>query len=455
MEGTTRVVTSKLFDSHTAAFLEDLVILVHTTSGVILRVDEVSKDFQPCEHDIDLRGLTVLPGFVDAHVHLFLHPYSETSWDDQVLKENIVERTVRATNHARETLLAGFTTVRDLGTEGALDGDTALRACISKPKNLTPGPRYFIANRAIVSTGGYGPKGNIHLDRQGVDGQLGAEATDGVEECRKAVRRQLGAGADWIKIYADYRTKGRQLPSEETALSYPLFSREELKVMIDTAHSLGARVAAHASNEESVVEVAKLGVDTVEHGYRLTKRGLATLQAHKTIWIPTLMAYESGTNQVIKDLTKRAFQAAIDRAVAGDIRIAVGGDTGVFAHGKNADEMKIMVRHGAPWRQVLRWATLGGWEAVRGVKWEGKDGEQRLRALEQDMCDAEIIAAAQETSDNGMAFGAIRRGWAADIIAIDGDLDGDFAAAVNPQNVVFVMKAGIVHKRVGRAQASI
>ncbi|KZV84226.1 hypothetical protein EXIGLDRAFT_683045 [Exidia glandulosa HHB12029] len=447
---TTRIVTSRLFDPYTLEFLEDRLITVHTASGVILRVSRVSKDFQASTHDIDLRGLTVLPGFVDSHVHFFLHPYSETSWDDQVLKENLVERTVRAVNHARETLLAGYTAVRDLGTEGAEDADTPLRACISKPKNLTVGPRYFIANRAIVSTGGYGPKGNINLNRQGVDDRLGAEAADGIEECRKAVRRQIGAGADWIKIYAEYRTKTRNLTSEESLDSYPLFSREELKVMIDTAHSGGVRVAAHVVNEESIITLADLGIDTIEHGQLISDRGLAVLNRTKTIWTPTLMAFESHPNgSIAREPAKRAFQAALESAVRGDIRISVGGDTGVFSHGKNADEMKVMVRYGAPWKHVLRWATLGGWEAVRPMRWEGSRGSELLQARDV-MSDEEVVAAAETTSDNSIPFGVIRRGWAADIIALEGDLEKDFAAAVSPDSVRFVMKAGVVYKQDGR-----
>ncbi|KAK7695152.1 hypothetical protein QCA50_002342 [Cerrena zonata] len=199
-----KIYAGKLFDSEKGQLVEHKLITVSTESGLIVDVRTydpraVEADFS-IEANIDLRSQTVLPGFVDCHVHMFLHPYSETSWEDQNTRESLVERTVRATTHARRTLMAGFTAVRDLGTEGAEDADVLFRNCVSGPNPIIPGPRYFCANRAIVTTGSYGPKNRLYPNRTGVEGITGAETADGVDECIKVVRRQVGAGADWIKV---------------------------------------------------------------------------------------------------------------------------------------------------------------------------------------------------------------------------------------------------------------
>jgi len=361
-----------------------------------------------------------------------------------VTRESITERTIRAVNHAKKTLLAGFTTVRDLGTEGAEDADIALRKCISHPLSLTPGPRYFCANRALVSTGAYGPKGDLHPYKEGVDGMKGAEVVDGEDECRKAVRRQVGAGADWIKVYADYRSRSRMSGVSEDvgSASFPLFTRSELKCIIDTAHSLEVKVAAHASRADTIETLISLGIDSIEHGTFMDIETLEQLQrCEKPItWVPTLAAYATsdphGSNWAE---SARVFRAALNM---GGIRIACGGDTGVFPHGKNAFELQLMVKLGADWREVLKWATLGGWECVRGTQWEGKEGKRRIK----------MLATLQENGpcprmrDNDVPFGAIRPGFAADIIATSGDLSSDFFTAVESQSIKFVMKGGQVYK---------
>ncbi|KDQ20340.1 hypothetical protein BOTBODRAFT_101627 [Botryobasidium botryosum FD-172 SS1] len=461
-----RILVSSLFEPETLAFLHNKTIVVDAETGLIRKVRSHDQLDDRCEAEdgdvriIDLRGLTVLPGFVDTHVHcepnqqssptVFLHPYSETSWTDQVTRESITERTVRAVNHAKKTLLAGFTTVRDLGTEGAEDADIALRKCISHPLSLTPGPRYFCANRALVSTGAYGPKGDLHPHREGVDGMRGAEVVDGEDECRKAVRRQIGAGADWIKvaIYEYYRTRSRmsEVSEDVGAASFPLFTKSELKCIIDTAHALGVKVAAHASRADTIKTLISLGIDSIEHGTSMDVQTLEELQrCDKPItWVPTLAAYITSDPHGSKwKESARVFRAALDM---GGVRIACGGDTGVFPHGKNALELQLMVKLGADWREVLKWATLGGWECVRGMQWEGKEGERRLRAL----------AALQESGscprmrDNDVPFGAIRPGFAADIIATSGDLSTDFFNAVEPKSIEFVMKGGRVYKMEGK-----
>ncbi|EJD03492.1 uncharacterized protein FOMMEDRAFT_166890 [Fomitiporia mediterranea MF3/22] len=430
-------------------FLYNQIITIDRASGLICDVRHFGElpDLEStvqAGNVVDLRRVTVLPGFVDAHVHLFLHPYSETSWDDQLTKEPLVERTIRAVAHARETLLAGFTTVRDLGTEGAGDADISLRRCLSGPDALAPGPRYFCANRALVPTGSYGPRSRIILNAEGVQGVTGAEVADGVEECRKAIRRQTGAGADWIKIYADYRYRSRMadVSARPAAASLATFQTDELKALIDTAHQLGLKIAAHASTAPAISTVVKLGVDTVEHGDGVDDMALfARMAQHGVTWVPTLAAYHTLGKADVWARACATFQAAL----ATDVKIACGGDTGVFRHGDNALEMQLMVRLGADWRRVLRWATLGGWECVRSKEWEGPRGAERLEKVEELREGLDVVG------DNEMPFGAIRKGFSADMIATTGDPENDFENAVKPASISFVMKMGKVYKKDGVA----
>ncbi|KAL5533824.1 hypothetical protein ACEPAG_284 [Sanghuangporus baumii] len=447
------ILAGSLFDPRSLDFLHDQAITVDPVTGLISDVrplgeldsEAVANAVQAGDPSvIDLRRATVLPGFVDVHVHLFLHPYSETSWDDQLTKEPLVERTVRAVAHARETLLAGFTTVRDLGTEGAGDADISLRKCLSGKHSLAPGPRYFCANRALVPTGSYGPRSRLILNQEGVEGIIGAEVADGVEECRKAVRRQVGAGADWIKIYADYRYRSRlaDVSARPAAASVATFQTDELKALIDTAHHLGLKIAAHASTAPAISTLVKLGVDTVEHGYGVDDAALFARMAQNGVtWVPTLAAYHTLGKEDVWTRACATFQAALTT----DVKIACGGDTGVFRHGDNALELQLMVRLGADWREVLRWATLGGWECVRSKEWEGLRGKERLERIE------ELREGRSVVGDNEVPFGVIRKGFAADLIATTGDLENDFDKAVAPGSISFVMKMGKVYKKDGVA----
>jgi len=343
--------------------------------------------------------------------------------------------------------MAGYTSVRDLGTEGAGDADIALRSCLSGPNPIIPGPRYFCANRAIVTTGSYGPKSGVHLNQEGVDGITGAEVADGVVECVKAVRRQIGAGADWIKMYADYRFRSRMTSVSPSVASASLrtFDKDETEAIITTAHTLGVKVAAHSQHwpHVNVHETP----DSIEHTYDMAFDRLLHLQAQRggsassrPIWVPTLAVFYTAGDPGIWARSSKTFQEALRRGITG---IACGGDTGVFPHGDNALEMKLMVRLGADWRQVLRWGTLGGWECIRSMSWEGEAGAARLRNVETLGEDRRVVG------DNEMPFGAIRKGFAADIVATAGDLEEDFENAVDKANVVFVMKTGKVYKRDG------
>ncbi|KAG9026234.1 hypothetical protein FRB95_009072 [Tulasnella sp. JGI-2019a] len=498
-----RTLASRIFDSDTATFVKDRVITISRVTGLITDVPatdgKVNYHADTSVDIIDLRSSNValLPGLIDTHVHMFLHPYAETSWDDQVTKESTAERVIRATVHARNTLMAGYTSVRDLGTEGAEEADLALRKCISSPACLIPGPRLFVATRAIVSTGSYGPKTDLGPNREGVDGKIGAEAADGEAECRRVVRRQIGAGVDVIKIYAgtasdvslepkakllrriaDYgfRSRNSNVAPNTAATSWPLFSTPELRVMIDTAHSLGTKVCAHAIRDDTIQTLVELGADSIEHGTFMKEGALRVLQGSqgKTVWNPTLATFSrrGPYSEQWKD-TKRTFQAALEM---GGITMACGGDTGTFPHGGNALEMASMIELGADWHQVLKWNTLGGWKCIRGLQWEGDEGKKRVERFEaaaaRQVCEGE----SEETAfaeigewplgDNDVPLGAIKPGYAADLMAFTrdlwlewqegrmglfGDMEEGTAVSDNPFQypVHFVMKAGKVYKMDG------
>lgn len=300
--------------------------------------------------EVDLRGYTLLPGLIEGHSHLFLHPYNETSWSDQVLKESFAERTVRAVHHANATLLAGFTTVRDLGTEGADYLDVGLKKAIDQ--GLTPGPRMLVAGRAIVSTGSYGPKEfapHVNLP-------IGAEEADGVDLVR-VVRDQIGNGVDIIKVYADYRWG----PYGEAK---PTFSLSELKDIVETAASSGRMVVAHASTVEGMHRAILAGVKTIEHGDGADDGIYDLMKKYEVALCPTLAAgdaisqyqgWKKGSDPEPDRITakKQSFALALDKGVT----ICAGGDVGVFPHGDNVRELEMMAQYGMKNIDILRSAT--------------------------------------------------------------------------------------------------
>jgi imidazolonepropionase-like amidohydrolase len=356
---------------------------------------------------IDLAGFTLLPGLIEGHAHLYLHPYNETSWDDQVLKESRAERMVRAINHAKATLRAGFTTIRDLGTEGAMYDDVGLKQSIEK--GLAEGPRLIVATRAIVAKGSYGPKS----ENAEIILPIGAEEVSGMESIAAAVRSQIGHGADLIKVYADY-----SYGSGEAAA--PTLSIEEMRSMVLIASQSSRKVVAHASTAQGMRNAVTAGVSTIEHGdhgtlevFKLMKeKGVAfcaTLAAGDAVaqykgWKKERDASGKIMAEPVKIMNKKqSFRMAL---LAG-VTICMGGDVGVFAHGDNAREMEMMVEYGMKAIDVLRSATS---------------------------INADVFG-------YGSKIGRIQKGLLADLVAVEGDPSVNISAI---RNVKLVMKGGVV-----------
>lgn len=351
---------------------------------------------------IDLPGLTLLPGMIEGHTHLFLHPYNETSWDDQVLRESEAYRVARATVHARATLMAGFTTARDLGTEGAGYADAGLKRAIEE--GIIPGPRLLIASRAIVATGSYGPRGLV----DSVPAILGAEAADG-DELERVVRSQIGRGADVIKVYADYRWG----PNGEAR---PTFSIEELARIVETAKSAGRPVVAHAATEEGMRRAVMAGVETIEHGDGGTPAVFRLMAQRRVALCPTIAAGDAisryagwvpGRGPEPARITAK--KASVRAALAARVTLCAGGDAGVFAHGDNVRELELMVEYGVPALTALRAVTSG---------------------------NAQLF----HLDDRGRVAG----GLLADLVAVEGDPVADISAL---RQVRFVMKGGTIVRR--------
>ncbi|WP_303311695.1 amidohydrolase family protein [Hymenobacter sp. BT730] len=286
---------------------------------------------------IALPGLTLLPGFIEGHSHLLLHPYNEATWNEQVMQEPQALRVARATVHAKKTLLAGFTTSRDLGTEGAGYADVALKQAIQE--GIIPGPRLLVAGPALVATGSYGPK--LTAD---VAVPQGAQEADGVDGIVRAVREQIGKGADIIKVYADYRW-GKDEPSR------PTFSQEELTLIVQTARSAGRPVVAHASTPEGMRRATLAGVETIEHGDGGTLEVFRLMKKKGVALCPTVAAgdasaqykgWRKGQDPLPERIQEKhqSMAAALQSGVA----LAIGGDVGVFTHGDNAREAKLLVQ---------------------------------------------------------------------------------------------------------------
>lgn len=352
---------------------------------------------------ITLKGKTLLPGLIEGHSHILLHPYNEVSWNDQVLRESVAERSARAVNHLRASLMAGITTMRDLGSEGAGYADIGLKQAVDK--GVVPGPRLLVAGKAIVATGSYGPKG-FH---EGVEVPLGAETADGFDDLIRVTRDQIGHGADFIKVYADYRW-GPNGTAEAT------FTVAELKTIVEIAESSGRYVVAHASSQEGMRRAIEAGVETIEHGDDATLEIFNLMKAKGIALCPTVAAGDAitqygGWKKGIDPTPARilAKQENFKMALASGVKIVFGGDVGVFTHGDNVRELELMVEYGMNTKAALICATSANAEQFH------------LNTL-----------------------GQLKEGFLADIIAVDGDPSKEVSAL---RKVGLVMKDGKIYKR--------
>lgn len=396
-----------------ARLLDGLTDQARTGRAVLVRgeriaavgpADSITAAAGPGARVIDLGDATLMPGLIDAHTHVLLQgDVTAADYDAQVLGESIPYRTIRATVAARRALEQGFTTIRDLETEGAMYADVDVKTAINR--GVIPGPRMFVATRAFAPTGMYGPSGyswEIALPK-------GVQIVDGVDDIRRAVREQVANGADWIKVYADRRYS---LAADGRLRSMPNYTDEEMKAFADEARRLGKKTAAHAMGWDGIDLALRAGFNTIEHGVGMTDDLLDRLVRQNAYWCPTISVEDyvaSGRGGVWEQMP-RLVRAAVARGLKKGARIANGSDVGGF-----------------PWTEPMA-------REIADLVSAGMTPAQAVRAA---------TSVAADLLDQRENLGAVAPGRYADLIAAPGDASRDVTAL---QRVSFVMKNGQVFR---------
>jgi imidazolonepropionase-like amidohydrolase len=392
----------KLFDSQHGVFIANAVVVVHgeriAQAGT---ADQVKIPAGATE--INLHHATLLPGLIDAHTHLLLTGELNGRYDDELLKESYQYRTIEAVVNARKDLEAGFTSMRDLETEGAMYSDVDVRNAINR--GLIPGPRLEVATRALSTTGGYALEGYSPE----VTVPSGVQKVDSPWAARQAVREQIGYGADLIKIYGTHHF---YFTPDGKLVSIPTFTLEEVQAIVDEAHRLGKKAACHAYGGPGLHNCLDAGVDSIEHGLDLDEAAIQEMIQKHIYLVPTLYVYEfdsSGDLKATGGKTSRAriHEASFRRALAAGVTIAFGTDVGPFPHGTQAKEFAYLVRFGMKPAEAMRAAT---WVAAELMGWQDR-------------------------------VGSVEAGKFADLVAVEGDPASDITEL---ERVKFVMKGGQV-----------
>ena len=405
----TVIKAARLFDGKGDASVPDGVVIVE---GTRIRAAGSRLAVPAGAQVVDLGDATILPGFIDAHVHLTDEGSEDWNADAVAgLRRTVAESTLRAADFARRTLLAGFTTVRDLGA--ADYSDVGLRNAIAN--RLTLGPRMLVSVHALGARGGHCDNNGFPFQRFGTEPGIEVGIASGPDQFRDAVRFQMKYGADVIKVCA---TGGVLSLGDDVGA--PQLTQAEMDALVDETHRLGKRAAAHAHGAEGAKVAIRAGIDSIEHGSFLDEEAVRMMKERGTYLVPTLMAGEyaggrKATRKFPPEIAAKAVQAldgrstAFRRTTAAGVRIAFGTDSGVSPHGRNAEEFALLVKHGLSTSAALRTSAAA----------------------------AALLAIDRET-------GTLEAGKVADIVAVPGDVLSDVTAT---ERVRFVMKGGTIVRR--------